>query len=618
MTLLVGVFALIFGGFLREQSYKYMVDNIYYTEEAVLHVVNKDIRGILSPIIGFGIESAVSTQMAASVQEYEADPDGMTMRLTSLLKSYQFPDDVAAIAVVGEKGVIAEYDRYRYTTRSISMWNEGNAELLGDLYREAMTKYSDFRSLNMPKYFCVKEPAVHPAHSWMRVFHIVFPVLQTNGEEIRYILIMTVKRNALEDELAMVEAQQRDAACAFIVDGEDEIVFSGAEAVIGEKIGRVKALYPGMDRLMVRDIGLFGWKIYVYLNEGKIRKSVDEIYERSYYLYGLLLLIFVLFAVLFTRRLLRPVNAIRAAMQKLNYEEEPSLIEIRGSHELWQLTAEYNYMVKRLEEKTREVEAQHREAILSLERAYDAEREALESQINAHFLCNTIGVINYEAIEAGDRRVSLLLKKLSNILRYTFERKAQIVYIGQEIAWTEQYLYLQKERFGELFDYSVETDETYDDWPACKLMLQPFVENSILHGFRGRKQGGIIRITTEIDQTERLCLTVSDNGCGMSGETRERIRASIEAVKGERVQKEKPAETELSGVGIRNVLTRMSAFYGPELAVEFSSDEETGTHFAFRLPYPEEGSGHENRDCRGRGPRDAGDEPADPDGGGAV
>ncbi len=112
-------------------------------------------------------------------------------------------------------------------------------------------------------------------------------------------------------------------------------------------------------------------------------------------------------------------------------------------------------------------------------------------RINAHFICNTLGTINYEAIEAGNRQGSVLIKKLSNILRYTFDQKCQDVYLYQEIAWIDQYLYLQKTRFENVFDYSIDFEEEYGYWPCCKLMFQPFVENSILHGFEGRHEGGM-------------------------------------------------------------------------------------------------------------------------------
>ena len=102
-------------------------------------------------------------------------------------------------------------------------------------------------------------------------------------------------------------------------------------------------------------------------------------------------------------------------------------------------------MLQKIRKAAQKVEEQHDKMIESLKMKQRAEREALESQINAHFICNTLNAINYEAMESGNFKVSILLKKLSNILRYTFDQKHQNVYMFQEISWIEQYLFSAKE-----------------------------------------------------------------------------------------------------------------------------------------------------------------------------
>ena len=210
-----------------------------------------------------------------------------------------------------------------------------------------------------------------------------------------------------------------------------------------------------------------------------------------------------------------------------------------------------------------------------------AEREALESQINAHFICNTLNVINYEAIDSGNYKISVLLKKLSNILRYTFDQKHQNVYMFQEISWIEQYLFLQKERMEGMFDYQIEFDSDYDNWPCRKLMLQPFVENSILHGFEGRISGGMIRITGR-GYKEFLEIAVEDNGCGMD---RERSTIIQEILENPLIAKSKEV-----GIGISNVVTRMQMYYGKEFKVSLDTEEGEGTRFVFLLPMPSSAS----------------------------
>lgn len=221
------------------------------------------------------------------------------------------------------------------------------------------------------------------------------------------------------------------------------------------------------------------------------------------------------------------------------------------------------------------VEEQHGEIIESMKMKRRAEREALESQINAHFICNTLNAINYEAMDNGDFKVSLLLKKLSNILRYTFDQKHQNVYMFQEISWIEQYLFLQKERMGSAFDYEIQFDSDYDNWPCRKLMLQPFVENSILHGLEGVNKGGFIRITGEGYQ-EYLKIVIEDNGCGMTPEVEQIIK---EVLENPLLAKQKGL-----GIGISNVVTRMKMYYTEDLKIQLETEERKGCKFTMILP----------------------------------
>lgn len=115
----------------------------------------------------------------------------------------------------------------------------------------------------------------------------------------------------------------------------------------------------------------------------------------------------------------------------------------------------YNEMAETLERQYKEIRRYYREKNLSIRQKNKAEKEALESQINAHFLCNTLTAVNYNAIDNEGYEVADLLKKLSNMLSYTFSRKLVSVSLGQELRWVEQYLYLQKFRLMDVFDYEL-------------------------------------------------------------------------------------------------------------------------------------------------------------------
>lgn len=279
------------------------------------------------------------------------------------------------------------------------------------------------------------------------------------------------------------------------------------------------------------------------------------------------------------RRIMKPLGKIQNAMIRTGSGKRYKKIQIEGVHEIWQLAEEYNEMTEKLEIKEQEVEKNHQLTLVSLERQHQAEWDALESQINAHFLCNTLGTINYEAIECGNFKVSKLIKKLSNILRYTFDQKRQKVYMSQEIAWIEQYLYLQKARLEDVFEYRITFSEEFSDWPCCKLMLQPFVENAIIHGFEGRESGGILEINVH-KSGEFLQLIIQDNGCGIP---EEKCGVIQEMLDGEQLNITKDI-----GIGIRNVASRMRMFYGGNVKMVVKSVVGEGTKFIFEIPFPQD------------------------------
>jgi len=169
-----------------------------------------------------------------------------------------------------------------------------------------------------------------------------------------------------------------------------------------------------------------------------------------------------------------------------------------------------------------------------------------------------------------------MIKQLSNILRYTLSPDAEVT-LGREFDIAVQYLALQKYRLMDKFEYEIDFPAEYSEWPCCKLFLQPFIENSIMHGFASVDTGGRINITGREDHG-RFRVEISDNGCGMSAEVRDRIRESMAQVK--------DFEAGGRGIGIRNVILRMKMFFGPAFEVALDSAPGEGTRFTFWLPIP--------------------------------
>ncbi|WP_070042467.1 cache domain-containing sensor histidine kinase [Robinsoniella peoriensis] len=577
--------------YLKNEYLKYLIDSTYDTEKMLLSSVNQNIKNQMDDFIKIGSEIAVDDTNADLINEYSTNPENIarnTKDLKNLLANYaRYSQYIAAIAIASKDGLVYQYERNENTINVVNIWNDKNNNILVDTFIE-VNEIS--KSMALPRYQVITKPSEHPGDASKQFMHIAYPVRGKHFyQDIEYIMVVTFKRDVLDNLIGQLSGSKDDVAQGFISDKSGEIFYHTNSQNNGKKMDD----YIKEEHLtdLSKPIGVFDWNLNIAINKNALQAKVNEMYTRAIALYALVIIGILLILFWVTQRILKPVDTINRSIKNVKKGNMQERIEIKGTHEIWQLANEYNEMMHAIRKMNRQVEGQHLEVVESLKMKQRAEREALESQINAHFICNTLNAINYEAIESGNYKVSTLLKKLSNILRYTFDQKHQNVYMYQEITWIEQYLYLQKERLENVFDYSIEFNHEYDQWPCRKLMLQPFVENSILHGFEGREEGGMIHITGT-GMGEYLCLSIEDNGMGM---TREREKIIQEVLSNPVISKEKEV-----GIGISNVVTRMKMYYGSKLQVSLETSYGKGCRFTFLIPRPYsiQEVAYEDYDCR--------------------
>ena len=201
---------------------------------------------------------------------------------------------------------------------------------------------------------------------------------------------------------------------------------------------------------------------------------------------------------------------------------------------------------------------------------------ALQSQINPHFLFNTLETIKWKCIELSQQPngASRMIEKLSDILQYSLESPGKKVTLREEIANTRSYVDIQKIRYKDMFDVVWEYDEDILDCQTIRLILQPLIENSIYHGFK--EKGGKSRMKLKFSQNEdHLCITVIDNGLGM---TQEKLRLLREELKTDREK--------TNHIGLYNTNKRLVLSYGPEYGLKIRSKRNLGTVIYIRIPCP--------------------------------
>lgn len=188
----------------------------------------------------------------------------------------------------------------------------------------------------------------------------------------------------------------------------------------------------------------------------------------------------------------------------------------------------------------------------------ESELEALTNQLNPHFLYNVFQTIQTRAVLDDNREIEEMIQALSMMMRYTMERKRELVRIADEIAYIKNYLMFYKIRFPRLFTYTIQCPEDILECRTIKFILQPVVENCFKHAFSDRTSGGLISITAS-QEGQDIIFEITDNGCGIAGERLLMLKNQL---------KQPSAE---GGIGILNTNARLRLIYGSDYGVELES-----------------------------------------------
>jgi two-component system sensor histidine kinase YesM len=278
------------------------------------------------------------------------------------------------------------------------------------------------------------------------------------------------------------------------------------------------------------------------------------------------LLIAISLTVLLSRQLILSVKKVVTAMRAVNLGNLETRVEIEKKMpvEVEFIALQFNDMLQILDTALKK----EKEAG---ERQLEAEIKALEAQINPHFLYNTLDTINWMAIDKEDFDISNAINALATILRYAITNSNATVEVRQELEWLKKYIYLQQIRLKNTFRYEVDADPEVMNCKIHKLILQPFVENAIIHGFEGLTREYVLEIILK-PRKDRICITIKDNGNGMEPAMIDEINHKLlsDFDKG-------------SHIGIENVISRLYMYYGEEASIEISSVLGEGTEVTLMI-----------------------------------
>ena len=297
---------------------------------------------------------------------------------------------------------------------------------------------------------------------------------------------------------------------------------------------------------------------------------------RAYILLAAMVTLCSAICAMVARAVTRPLRALALRMQgfvKTGIDNVPDTVMRASFTEVGELIESYGVMIQELthkQELERELSRQQMDNLMIRGLLQRAELDMLQMQMNPHFLFNTLNSIGGLAQMENAPRVGEMIERLSNILRHALTALTQFVPLDSEVAVTADYIAIQRMRFDGKPSYVERIDEVARTAQVPCMLIQPLIENAVLHAFPKLKEGDVIRLEVRV-RDDGLMIAVEDNGIGLEAERIERLLNGQEAADARR------------GIGLINVIRRMRILYG-DGHVAITSRPGNGTRITLDLP----------------------------------
>ena len=395
-------------------------------------------------------------------------------------------------------------------------------------------------------------------------------VTDDDGIVLGYMLANTEERTLFYEYLEPVYDEK--VSKALILDKNREIVTSKDYESVGQ-------VYEGVDRLPstsgiesqdAREIRIFyqgafsKCGLYMDIQKSEVLRDLKQMQIFLVAIFLLFLMIGGILATSITRAMYKPIKNMTDTVEKVSKGDLSLRVDVTTEDEIGTLCREFNHMLDNLEDLIARVIEEER-----LKK--DAELEALQYQITPQFMYNTLNSIKYAALIKGEKELGGLIGDFVELLQASVNKKGTFISVADELHILKNYIHLQEFRYQGSFD--VEYDIAKDAYGCYipRLILQPLVENAILHGIDMKGGNGRLVIRGRVEGT-RLTLSVIDNGRGMTKEQIEDLLSS------------KAKKTNgLSAIGVPNVRERLELYYEAEGGITYESSEN-GTTATIFLP----------------------------------
>ncbi len=385
------------------------------------------------------------------------------------------------------------------------------------------------------------------------------------------IMVLGISENELRK---LYSGYVNDYSSIFILDSRNNLISGIANLNLNEIPGfiynnmhnytgsNIVEEVNGQELLMTHyTIKTSNWKIFLLNDQNYLLSKFDSI--KSLYLMVIVVyfVITLILCSLFLSKFTKPIHVLYQHMEKVKANNLDVTVPVLSRDEIGYLSEQFNSMIGRIKQLMDNL-------VNEQEAKRQAELISLQTQINPHFLYNTLASIRYLIYTEKKEDVDNIILSLIRILRYSLSDTKEFISIQKEISILEDYIFIQKFTFSNTVKVEIDIDEEILNCKTIKLILQPLVENSFMHGLKPKNENGYLSIKGYA-RDNNICFEIYDNGVGFD------LGAGIN-------------QTNRTGIGLHNVKDRIKLTFGDEYGLKIESEPGSYTKITVNIPRIEE------------------------------
>lgn len=577
MCIMVTVFYMVFHSRAFNERGKYEEENLV-NMEAYLNSYLEEVDSIAKNVnYNYYLQDYLETVIKEE-DDYVDSGIGKNMRSYEM-SSQAFSDtllsraDISSIMIFGKKKMLLNRSMYTYQKVALDY-----SKL--DWYAKAVAKPQDaiITGPNRHSFFDTDDEMISLSRE----------VQSYENGTFRGVILINLNMNKITEICNSFQEKQENFIC--IINDKGELVYeqqNGKERFafdekenrqeLNTALGKTKEScfrlnYRGEKYLVTRtDMKTTGWTLVSMVPYKSVMSETMAISGVMILAVVITLIVTLLLLNRILTGVVKPLKKLEKYMVQVNPDNMDQRMEIITDDEIGHLSMKFNQMMDRIRNLKEQVIEEQED-----KRKY--ELQALQAQINPHFLYNTLDSIIWMA-ETNDSNIVAMTEALAKLFRISLNKGNEEISLERELEHVKNYLIIQSMRYADKFTYEISAEPGVERCRTIKLILQPIVENCIYHGIKKKRGTGKITIRA-YRREQNLIIEVSDDGCGMPEEICRKILS--DEIESENISG--------SGIGVKNVNERIQLRFGKKYGLSYSSEEGVGTTVTYVLPYNEGGS----------------------------